>query len=69
MTGGVEQFGGLGVGVGGEEPVQVSQGGGIGLAGLPAGEGEGKGEAGGLAAVEADVQVDVVGAEDGDVFD
>jgi hypothetical protein len=65
----VERVGGLGVGVGVEEPVEGSQGLGLGLAGLVAGEGNGHDQAGGLPAAEADVEVDRVGLDDGDVLD
>ena len=58
VTGGVELLGGLGVGVVVEEPVEHCEGVGVGLAGLPGGGRDRDREAGGLAAAEADVQVD-----------
>ena len=65
----VEGVGDLRVGVGVEELVEAGEGVGVGLAGLPAGGWDGTGDAGGLAAFEADVEVDDVGSVDGDVFD
>ena len=69
VSGGVEGVGGLGVGVGVEQPVEFGQGVGLGLSGLIGGEGYGDDEAGGLSASEADVEMDLVGLVDGDVFD
>jgi hypothetical protein len=69
VPGGVERFGGLGVGVVVEEPVEGGEGVGVGLAGLPACRGDRDGEAGGLPAAEADVEVDGVGLVEGDVVD
>ena len=46
-----------------------AEGVGLGLSGLIGGEGYGDDEAGGLSASEADVEVDLVGLVDGDVFD
>ena len=69
VTGGVERFGGLGVGVGVEEPVERGEGVGAGLAGLPGCGRDRDGEAAGLAAAQAHVQVDAVGLVQGDVVD
>ena len=69
VTGGVECVGGLGVGVGVEEPVELGDGVGAGLAGLPGCGRDRDGEAVGLSAAEADVQVDAVGLVQGDVVD
>jgi len=55
FPGGVERFGGLGVGVVVEEPIEQGEGVGVGLAGLPSGGRDGDGQAGGLSASEADV--------------
>jgi hypothetical protein len=69
VAGGVEGVGALGVGVIVEQPVEQGEGLGFGLAGLPAGGRDGDGEAGGLAAPEADVEMDVVGLGERDVVD
>ena len=69
VTGDVERVGGLGVGVGVEEPVELGDGVGAGLAGLPGCGWDRDGEAVGLSAAEADVQVDAVGLVQGDVVD
>ena len=69
VTGGVERLGGLGVGAGGEEPVERGQGVGVGLADLPRIRRDRDGETGGLSAAEPDVQVDAVGLVQGDVVD
>ena len=69
VTGDVERFGGLGVGVGVEEPMELGDGVGAGLAGLPGCGRDRDGEAVGLAAAEADVQVDAIGLVQGDVVD
>jgi len=60
-AGGVELFGGLGVGVIVEQPVEHREGAGVGLAGLPGVQRDRDREGGRLAAAEADVQVDLVG--------
>ena len=69
VSGRVELLGGLGVGVLVEQPVEQSDGVGVGLAGLPRGGWDRHVQAGGGAAAEADVQVDLVGLGEGDVFD
>ena len=69
VTGGVELFGGFGVGVLVEEPVKQVEGVGFGLAGLPCHGRDGCGEAGGLSASEPHVEVDVVVLEEGDVVE
>ena len=61
VTDGVERLGGLGVGVGVEEPVECGQGVGVGLAHLPGLGRDGDDEAGGLPTAQAHVQVDAVG--------
>ena len=68
-TCGVERFGGLGVGVGVEEPVERCDGVGAGLAGLPGCGRYRDGEAAGLSAAQAHVQVDAIGLVQGDVVD
>ena len=69
MTGGVEDAGGLGVGVGVEESVERGEGVGVGLAELPGLGRDRDGEAGALPAGEPDVQVDAVGLVQGGVVD
>jgi hypothetical protein len=69
VTGGVEDAGGLGVGVGVEESVEDGEGLGVGLAGLPRLGWDRDGEAGGLPPAESHVQVDAVGLVQGDVVD
>jgi hypothetical protein len=69
VTGVVKRLGGLGVGVGVEEPVEGGEGVGVGLAALPSFRRDRDNVAGGLSAVEADVQVDAVGLVQGDVVD
>ena len=56
VTGGVEDAGGLGVGVGVEESVEDGEGPGVGLAGLPRRGWDRDGEAGGLPPAESHVQ-------------
>ena len=68
-AGGVELSRGLGVGVIVEELVEQLEGVGVGLACLPGVEWDRDREAGRLAAAEADVQVDLVGFVERDVFD
>ena len=65
----VESVGGFGVGVVVEEPVEESEGVGVGLVGFPCFGRDGGGEGGGLSAAEADVEVDLVGFGEGDVVD
>ena len=69
VTGGVEGLCGLGVGVSVEEPMELGDGVGAGLAGLPGCGRDRDDEAVGLTAAEADVQVDAVGLVQGDVVD
>ena len=69
VTGGVEGFGGLGVGAGVEEPVERGEGVGVGLAELPGLGRDRDDEAVGLSAAEPDVDVDAVGLVQGDVVD
>jgi hypothetical protein len=69
VPGVVELGGGLGVGVGVEQAVEQLDCVGVGLAGLPGPERDRGAEAERLAAAEADVQVDLVGAVEGDVLD
>src|SRR5882757_11246351 len=69
VTGGVECVGGLGVSVGVEEPMELGEGVGAGLAGLPGCGWDRDAEAVGLSAAEADVQVDAIGLVQGDVVD
>ena len=66
---GVEDRGDLAFGVLVEEPVDLGDHVGRGLAELPDGGREREGDAGGLPAAEADVQVDLVGAVQRDVLD
>ena len=65
----VEGLGGLGVGVGVEKAVESGQGVGVGLASLPSAERNGNRKAGDRPTTETDVQVDLLGLDDGDVFD
>jgi len=69
VTGEVECVGGLGVGVGVKEPIELGDGVLAGLAGLPGCGWDRDDEAVGLSAAEADVQVDAVGLVQGDVVD
>ena len=69
VAGGVEGFGRAGVGVLVEQSVQRGEGVGVGLADLSAGGRDIDGEAGGLPAAEANVDVDLVGLVERDVFD
>src|SRR6202011_2944305 len=69
VTGEVERVGGLGVGVGVQEPIELGDGVGAGLAGLPGCGWDRDDEAVGLSAAEADVDVDAVGLVQGDVVD
>jgi hypothetical protein len=69
VSGGVERFGGFGVGVFIEEPVQRGQGVRVGFAQLPCLVWDRQGEAGGLPAAEADVGVDAVSLGQRDVVD
>ena len=65
----VQRFGGLSVGVGVEQPVERSKRLGLRLAHLIGRQGDGHDQADGLPASEPDVQVDLVGLEDGDVLE
>ena len=65
----VEELGGLAVGVIVEQSVDLCERVGGGLAGLPGVQGLGDGQDGGLAAAEPDVQMDLVGFGERDVFD
>jgi hypothetical protein len=69
VAGAVERLGGLGVGVGVEKAIEGTKCVGVGLTGLPAAERDGNLEAGGRSTAEADVEVDLVVLENGDVFD
>src|SRR5258705_9655672 len=69
VSGGVERFGGLGVGVGIEEPVEGCDGVGAGLAGLPRCRWYRDGEAAGLSAAQTPGQGDAIGLLQGDVVD
>ncbi len=69
MPGGVEAVGCFAVGVIVEETVEQGERVGVGLAGLCRGRGDRDGEAGGLPAAEADVEMDLFGLDDRDVFD
>lgn len=69
VTGAVERVGDLGVGVLVEEPVEQREGFGVGLAGLPRGRRDRDGEAGGLAASEPDVEMDLFGLGERDVVE
>ena len=66
---GVELGGGLGVGVIVEQPVEQRERVGVRLPQVPRAGWDRDREAGGLAAAEADVEVDLVGLVEGDVFD
>src|SRR5688500_14850332 len=69
MAGGVEGIGDLGVSVVVEKPVELGEGGGVGLIELPSPGRDRRGEARRLAAFEPDVKVDHVGLVEGDVLD
>jgi hypothetical protein len=69
VSGGVERFGRLGVGVGVQEPVECRDGVGAGLAGLPRCRWYRDGEAAGLSAAQTHVPVDAIGLVQGDVVD
>ncbi len=69
VAGLVEQGGGLGVGMAVQEPVEQGEGVGVGLAGLPRLGWDRDRQAGGGTAAEADVQVDLVGLDQGDVVE
>ena len=69
VTAGVEHVGGLGVGVGVQEPIECGEGVGAGLTDLPGLGRDRNGEAGGLPAAEPDMDVDAVGLVQGDVVD
>jgi len=65
----VECFGGLGVGVRFEKVIQSGEGVGVGLAGLPTSERDGNQKARGHPTTEADVELNLLRLDDGDVLD
>ena len=69
MAVGVELGGDFGIGVVVEQPVELRERVGVGLAQVPRAGWDRDREAGGLAAAEADVEVDLVGSVEGDVVD
>jgi hypothetical protein len=69
VPGGVEGGGGFAVGVVVEELVEQGEHAGGGLPGFPGRRRDRDGQAGGLAAAEPDVQVDLIGSDHGDVVD